>query len=70
MLEFLKFIGIIGINNNDNKFYDFYKFGENFNMLIDSLVSLQVSNGGGFVVMFVDNSSVGFNDLYIRILNY
>lgn len=70
MLEASKFTGIIGINNNDNKFYDFYKLGENSNMSVDSYASLQASNGGGSVAMSVDNSSVGSNDSHTRMLGH
>lgn len=61
MLEGPKFTGIIGLNHNDNKFFDFYKLGENSNMSLDSYSSLQASNGGGSVAMSID-SSVGSND--------
>ncbi|ONK68049.1 uncharacterized protein A4U43_C05F6770 [Asparagus officinalis] len=67
MMEGSKFAGIIGGVGNDagNSYYDlgFYrKLGEGSNMSIDSVGSLQTSNGGGSVSMSVDNSSVGSNN--------
>ncbi|KAJ4959474.1 hypothetical protein NE237_026585 [Protea cynaroides] len=68
-----KFTGIIGNNNNPN--YDFTqgfyeKLGEGSNMSIDSVGSLQTSNGGGSVSMSVENSSVGSNDSHTHILSH
>lgn len=73
MLEGTKFTGIIDLNSHHD--YDisqvFYrKLDEGSNMSIDSLGSLQLSNGGGSVAMSVDNSSVGSNDSHTRILNH
>ncbi|KAI3986393.1 hypothetical protein MKX01_002238 [Papaver californicum] len=79
MLEGPKFTGIIAPNannaNNENNFYNFtqgfyQKLGEGSNMSIDSIGSLQTSNGGGSVSMSVDNSSVGSNDSHTHILNH
>ena len=66
-MEGSKFAGIIGGVGNDagNNYYDlgFYrKLGEGSNMSIDSIGSLQTSNGGGSVSMSIDNSSVGSNN--------
>ncbi|XP_057416298.1 serine/threonine-protein kinase STY13-like [Lotus japonicus] len=70
-----KFPGIIDLNKHDNNFYDFsqgfyHKLGEGTNMSIDSVGSLQTSNGGGSVAMSIDNSSVGSNDSHTRILEH
>jgi len=67
MMEGSKFAGIIGGvgNGTGNNYYDlgFYrKLGEGSNMSVDSIESLQTSNGGGSVSMSVDNSSVGSNN--------
>ncbi|PIA43961.1 hypothetical protein AQUCO_01800191v1 [Aquilegia coerulea] len=75
MVEGPKFTGIIGNANNGNNFYDFtqgfyQKLGEGSNMSIDSMGSLQTSNGGGSISMSVDNSSVGSNDSHTHILNH
>ncbi|XP_068637407.1 serine/threonine-protein kinase STY13-like [Aristolochia californica] len=75
MVEGPKFTGIIGSDNNENNFYNFtqgfyQKLGEGSNMSIDSVGSLQTSNGGGSVSMSVDNSSVGSNDSHTIILNH
>ncbi|XP_068643035.1 serine/threonine-protein kinase STY13-like [Aristolochia californica] len=75
MVEGPKFTGIIGGDNNENNFYNFtqgfyQKLGEGSNMSIDSVGSLQTSNGGGSVSMSVDNSSVGSNDSHTIILNH
>ncbi|KAG9449376.1 hypothetical protein H6P81_009341 [Aristolochia fimbriata] len=74
MVEGPKFTGIIRNDNNEN-FYNFtqefyQKLGEGSNMSIDSVGSLQTSNGGGSVSMSVDNSSVGSNDSHTIILNH
>ncbi|XP_077214538.1 serine/threonine-protein kinase STY13-like [Tasmannia lanceolata] len=74
MVEGPKFSGIIG-NNNENNFYEltqgFYeKLGEGSNMSIDSVGSLQTTNGGGSLSMSVDNSSVGSNDSHTLMLNH
>lgn len=70
-----KFTGIIGLKNHDNNYYDlsqgfYHKLNEGSNMSIDSLASLQTSNGGGSVAMSVDNSSVDSSDSHTRILNH
>ncbi|KAK1323297.1 Serine/threonine-protein kinase HT1 [Acorus calamus] len=80
MVEGPKFPGIIGGGvgggrATDAPFYDFtqgfyQKLGEGSNMSIDSMVSLQTSNGGGSVAMSMDNSSVDSNDPHARILNH
>ncbi|KAF9616616.1 hypothetical protein IFM89_030785 [Coptis chinensis] len=75
MVEGPKFPGIIGNANNGNNFYDFtqgfyQKLGEGSNMSIDSMGSMQTSNGGGSISMSVDNSSVGSNDSHTHILNH
>ncbi|XP_077238626.1 serine/threonine-protein kinase STY13-like [Tasmannia lanceolata] len=74
VVEGPKFAGIIG-TDNENNFYDltqgFYqKLGEGSNMSIDSVGSLQTSNGGGSVSMSVDNSSVGSNDSHTLMLHH
>ncbi|KAG4999099.1 hypothetical protein AAZX31_08G026400 [Glycine max] len=70
-----KFPGIIDLNKNNNNYYDFsqgfyHKLGEGTNMSIDSVGSLQTSNGGGSVAMSIDNSSVGSNDSHTRMLDH
>ncbi|RHN43528.1 putative dual-specificity kinase TKL-Pl-4 family [Medicago truncatula] len=65
----------IDLNKNNNNFYDFsqgfyHKLGEGTNMSIDSVGSLQTSNGGGSVAMSIDNSSVGSNDSHTRMLDH
>ncbi|XP_044472044.1 serine/threonine-protein kinase STY13-like [Mangifera indica] len=70
-----KFPGIIGLNNHVNNYDDlsqgfYHKLGEGTNMSIDSISSLQTSNGGGSVAMSIDNSSVGSNGSHTRILNH
>lgn len=77
MLEGPKFTGIMGGggrgHDNGSNLYDmaFYrKLGEGSNMSIDSIGSLQTSNGGGSVAMSVDNSSVGSSDSHTGILNH
>ncbi|XP_010247203.1 PREDICTED: serine/threonine-protein kinase HT1 [Nelumbo nucifera] len=75
MVEGPKFTGIIGNNHNENNYYDFtsgfyHKIGEGSNMSIDSVGSLQTTNGGGSVSMSVDNSSVGSNDSHTHILGH
>jgi tRNA A-37 threonylcarbamoyl transferase component Bud32 len=70
-----KFAGVIGLNNHDNNYNDlshgfYHKLGEGTNMSIDSVGSMQTSNGGGSVAMSMDNSSVGSNDSHTRILNH
>ncbi|KAK9097659.1 hypothetical protein Syun_024704 [Stephania yunnanensis] len=75
MVEGPKFPGIIGNSNNENNYYDFtqgfyQKLGEGSNMSIDSVGSLQTSNGGGSISMSVDNSSVGSNDSHTHILSH
>lgn len=70
-----KSTGIIGLKNHDNDYYDlsqgfYHKLNEGSNMSIDSLASLQTSNGGGSVAMSVDNSSVDSSDSHTRILNH
>ncbi|KAI4346291.1 hypothetical protein L6164_007206 [Bauhinia variegata] len=70
-----KFPGIIDLNKQHNNYYDFsqgfyHKLEEGTNMSIDSIGSLQISNGGGSVAMSIDNSSVGSNDSHTRILNH
>ncbi|KAM0946684.1 putative dual-specificity kinase TKL-Pl-4 family [Dioscorea sansibarensis] len=80
MLEGPKFTGIMGGgggggrgHDNGSNLYDmaFYrKLGEGSNMSIDSVGSLQTSNGGGSVAMSVDNSSVGSSDSHTGILNH
>ncbi|KAF8389497.1 hypothetical protein HHK36_026192 [Tetracentron sinense] len=71
MVEGQKFTGIIGTNKNENNYYDYYhKLGEGSNMSIDSVGSLQTSNGGGSVSMSIDNSSVGSNDSHTHILGH
>lgn len=66
MMEGSKFAGMIGGvgNDADNNYYDlgFYRKLEGSNMSVDSIGSLQTSNGGGSVSMSVDNSSVGSNN--------
>lgn len=66
MMEGSKFAGMIGGIGNDaeNNYYDlgFYRKLEGSNMSVDSIGSLQTSNGGGSVSMSVDNSSVGSNN--------
>ncbi|XP_077222401.1 serine/threonine-protein kinase STY13-like [Tasmannia lanceolata] len=74
MVEGPNFAGVIG-TNHENNFYDltqgFYqKLGEGSNMSIDSVGSLQMSNGGGSVSMSVENSSVGSNDSHTLMLNH
>ncbi|XP_061347598.1 serine/threonine-protein kinase STY13-like [Gastrolobium bilobum] len=69
-----KFPGIIDLNKHNN-YYDFsqgfyHKLGEGTNMSIDSIGSLQTSNGGGSVAMSIDNSSVGSNDSHTRMLDH
>ncbi|KAK7318055.1 hypothetical protein RJT34_02752 [Clitoria ternatea] len=70
-----KFPGIIDLNKHNNNYYDFsqgfyHKLGEGTNMSIDSVGSLQTSNGGGSVAMSIDNSSVGSNDSHTRMLDH
>ncbi|KAI9118783.1 hypothetical protein K1719_010228 [Acacia pycnantha] len=70
-----KFPGIIDLNKNNNNYYDFsqgfyHKLEEGTNMSVDSVGSMQTSNGGGSVAMSIDNSSVGSNDSHTRILNH
>ncbi|CAJ1937192.1 unnamed protein product [Sphenostylis stenocarpa] len=70
-----KFPGIIDLNKNNDNYYDFsqgfyHKLGEGTNMSIDSVGSLQTSNGGGSVAMSIDNSSVGSNDSHTRMLDH
>ncbi|KAF1873926.1 hypothetical protein Lal_00013891 [Lupinus albus] len=69
-----KFHGMIDLNEHNN-YYDisqgfYHKLGEGTNMSIDSVGSLQTSNGGGSVAMSVDNSSVGSNDSHTRMLDH
>ncbi|OVA19309.1 Protein kinase domain [Macleaya cordata] len=75
MVEGPKFTGIIGNSNYENNLYEFtpgfyHKIGEGSNMSIDSMGSMQTSNGGGSVSMSVDNSSVGSNDSHTHILSH
>ena len=70
-----KFPGIIDLNKHNNNYYDFsqgfyHKLEEGTNMSVDSVGSMQTSNGGGSVAMSIDNSSVGSNDSHTRILNH
>lgn len=75
MGEAAKFTGFMaGIHGNDNmsSFYDmgyYQKIGEGSNMSVDSLASLQTSNGGS-VPMSMENSSVGSNDSRTGILQH
>ncbi|KAM0943222.1 putative dual-specificity kinase TKL-Pl-4 family [Dioscorea sansibarensis] len=75
MGEAAKFNGFMaGIHGNDNmsSFYDmgyYQKIGEGSNMSVDSLASLQISNGGS-VPMSMENSSVGSNDSRTGILQH
>lgn len=70
-----KFTGIIGLKSHNNNYYDmsqgfYHKLDEGSNMSIDSLASLQTSNGGGSVAMSVGNSSVDSSDSHTHILNH
>ncbi|XP_008789613.1 serine/threonine-protein kinase STY13-like isoform X2 [Phoenix dactylifera] len=77
MVEGPKFTGLMmgggGGNDKGNNFYDmvyYRKLGEDSNMSIDSVNSLQTTNGGGSIAMSVDNSSVGSSDSHTGILNH
>nr|XP_029122026.1 serine/threonine-protein kinase STY13 isoform X3 [Elaeis guineensis] len=77
MVEGAKFTGLMmgggGGNDKGNNFYDmayYRKLGEDSNMSIDSVNSLQTTNGGGSIAMSVDNSSVGSSDSHTGILNH
>ncbi|KAI3859604.1 hypothetical protein MKX03_007623 [Papaver bracteatum] len=74
MVEGPKFTGIIGTSNYENKTYEYppgsyYKIGEDSNMSIDSMASLQTNTGGGSVAMSID-SSVASNDSHTRMLDH
>ncbi|GAU16888.1 hypothetical protein TSUD_368380 [Trifolium subterraneum] len=65
----------IEINKTNDNFYDFsqgfyHKFGEDTNMYIDNVWSLQTSSDGGSVAMAIDNSSVGSNDSHMCLLDH
>ncbi|PKI67783.1 hypothetical protein CRG98_011833, partial [Punica granatum] len=69
-----RFTGIIGLKHHDSNYYDlspgfYHVLNEGSNMSIDSLASLQTSNGGGSVAMSVD-SSVSSSDSHTHILKH